>query len=354
MKHSGSHLTIVAVYVDDILVTGSDLAAILLLKQHLHSTFGIKDLGPLHYFLGFEVTYLPTGISLSQRKFTADLLQDTGFHTSKPAATPLPLHCRLTPEDGDLLPDPSFYRALVGKLNFLTHTRPDLSYVVQCLSQFMQVPRTTHLLALHHTMRYLNGTAGQGILLKAAGPPSLQAFSDSDWASCPFTRRSVTGYMILLGSSPISWKSKKQSTVSKSSAEAEYRAMSQAAAEITWLVRLLSELGVCQTQPVTLHCDSQSALQIARNPVFHERTKHIEIDCHFNWDKVLEGLLQLTYLPTSLQLADILTKILPSPRHHELMFKLGMVHPSASPSQLEGGGVDYTCIHYLFLFQSKA
>ena len=166
----------------------------------------------------------------------------------------------------------------------------------------------------------------------------LKAFSDSDWASCPITRRSVIGYMILFGSSPVSWKSKKQPTVSKSSAEAEYRAMSQAAGEVTWLVRLLSELGVSQSQPVTLHCDNQSALQIAKNHVFHERTKHIDLDCHFTREKVLEGLLQLAYLPTSLQLADILTKVLPSHQHNELLSKLGMVDHSVSPpSQLEGG-----------------
>uniref|UniRef100_A0A7C8YK69 Reverse transcriptase Ty1/copia-type domain-containing protein n=1 Tax=Opuntia streptacantha TaxID=393608 RepID=A0A7C8YK69_OPUST len=300
LRTSASHFTIVAVYVDDILVTGSHPDDIVTLKHHLHSSFGIKDLGLLHYFLGLEVTYLPNGTSLTQRKFTNDLLHDTSFIQAKPAPTPLPLHCKLSHDQGDLLQDPSYYRALIGKLNFLTHTRPDLSYTVQLLSQFMQTPRTSHLMALEHTLRYLKGTSGQGILLQANGSLTLQAFSDSDWASCPFSRRSVTGYMLLLGNSPISWKSKKQSTVSKSSTEAEYRAMSQAAAEVTWLVRLLSELGVPHTHPVTLHCDNQSALQIAKNPIFHERTKHIEVDCHFTRAKVLEGLLQLTYLPTSL------------------------------------------------------
>jgi len=108
-----------------------------------------------------------------------------------------------------MLQDPSPYRVIIGKLNFLTHTHPDLSFAVQMLRQFMQSPRTSHVIALEHILRYLNGTAGQGIHLKANGPLLLQAFSDSDWAFCPLTRRSVTGYMILLGTSPISWKSKK-------------------------------------------------------------------------------------------------------------------------------------------------
>lgn len=146
---------------------------------------------------------------------------------------------------------------------------------------------------------------------------------------------------MLFGQSPVSWKSKKQSTVSRSSAEAEYRAMASAASEVTWLVRLLEEMGVTNLKPITLHCDNQSALHIARNPVFHERTKHIELDCHFTRDKVLEGLLQLSYLPTQHQLADILTKILPSPQFKDLLSKLGMspkFDSVSSPSPSLRGG----------------
>lgn len=134
----------------------------------------------------------------------------------------------------------------------------------------------------------------------------------------------MIGYLILFGNSPVSWKSKKQSTISKSSAESEYRAMASAAAEVTW-VRLLEELGVSNLKPVTLNCDNQSALHIAKNPVFHERTKHIELDCHFTRDKVLEGLLQLTYLPTRSQLANVLTKVIPSTHFNLLLSKLGMI-----------------------------
>jgi len=219
-------MTIIAVYVDDILTTGSNSAEIDHVKKHLHTLFGIKDLGKLHYFLGLEVSYVDEGIILSQRKFTTDLLKDSGLHNSRPACTPLPLNCKLDPNQGDLLSDPTYYRAMVGKINFLTHTRPDLSFTAQTLSQFMQNPRTSHLQALHHTMRYIQGTIGQGIILKATDQLFIKAYTDSDWAACPFSRRSVTGYLIHLGSAPISWKSKKQCTVSKSSSEAEYRAMS--------------------------------------------------------------------------------------------------------------------------------
>ena len=213
---------------------------------------------------------------------------------------------------------------MVGKLNFLTNTRPDLAYTVQFLSQFMQNPRIPHALALQHTLNYVHTTSSQGIIIKGSDQLHLQAYSDSEWASCPISRRSITGYILLLGSSPISWKSKKQGTVSRSSSEAEYRAMASAASEVTWLVRLLEELQLTSLKPVLLHCDNISAIHIAKNPVFHERTKHIDIDCHFTRDKVIEGLLQLTYLPTKNQLADVLTKIFPSQQHYQLMNKLGM------------------------------
>lgn len=247
-------------------------------------------------------------------------------------STPLPLHCKLGADTGELLEEPTHYRMLVGKLNFLTHTRPDISYAVQTLSQFMQQPCLPHLQALNHVLRYLQGTAGQGIISRASDQLTLQAFSDANWASCPPTRCSVTSYVILLGQSPSSWKSKKQNTLSKSSTKAEYRAMAYAASEVSWLVRLLEELGTHDLKPVTLHCDNQSALYIAKNPVFHERTKHIEIDCHFTRDKTLEGLLQLSYLPAKHQLADVLAKSLPTSQHWELLTKLGMFSPTHSPA----------------------
>lgn len=165
----------------------------------------------------------------------------------------------------------------------------------------MQSPLHSHFEVLLHTLRYVAHTIGQGILLKADNNIKLQAFTDSDWATCPDSRKSVIGYLMMLGSSPITWKSKKQSTISKSSSEAEYRAMAAAASEITWLIRLLADIGVTDLLPVTLHCDNQSAIHIAKNPFFHERTKHIKIDCHFTRDKVLEGLIQLT-CPYSLSL----------------------------------------------------
>ncbi|XP_021739470.1 uncharacterized protein LOC110705845 [Chenopodium quinoa] len=324
LKKDADDIVLVAVYVDDIIITRSNEQSISDLKTHLHKIFSIKDLGELNYFLGIEVCKCDNGYVLTQNKFTKELLQDCEFDLSKPASAPFPSVLKLYSDQGDLYDNPALYRCYVGKLNFLTNTRPDLAFVVQSLSQFMHSPRLPHVHSLHHTLRYVASTVGQGILLQATDQLTLRAFCDSDWAACPFTRKSVTGYVLLLGNSPISWKSKKQSTTSKSSAEAEYRAMSHASGEVDWLVRLLTEMGLFDLKPVKLYCDSQSAIHIAKNPVFHERTKHIEVDCHFTRDKVLEGLIELCYLPTGQQLADVFTKQLPVSQQQDLLYKLGM------------------------------
>lgn len=197
----------------------------------------------------------------------------------------------------------------------------------------MQQSSEAHFQALQNTFNYVYHTAGQGIILHAAYSLSLQAFSDFNWGTCIDTRRFVIGYLLLFGKSPISSKSKNQSIVSKSSSEVEYRAMSSVAFEITWTVRLLEELGISDLRHVTLHCDNQSALNISHNPVLHDHTKHIVIDYHFTQEKVMEGILQLTYLPTTSQLADVFSKILPSGHFRHLLYKLGTFDPPI----LEGG-----------------
>ncbi|XP_074303858.1 secreted RxLR effector protein 161-like [Silene latifolia] len=169
---------------------------------------------------------------------------------------------------------------LIGKLNFLTHTRPDICFAMQHLSQFLSAPTDLHWNAGLHLLRYLSGSPSQGILLNNSSTFTLQAFCDVDWAACSHSRKSVSGFVVLMGGSLISWKSKKQQTVSLSSAEAEYRSLRRVTAELAWLTRLLSELDVPDITPVPVKCDSQAAIHIAKNPVFHERTKHIDLDCH--------------------------------------------------------------------------
>ena len=256
-----------------------------------------------------------------------DLLKEFDCANSSGVVTPLDCNFKLQADVGELYSDPTQYRRLIGKLNFLTHTRPDIAFSVQHLSQFMQARRLPHYQAALHVLRYLKTQPTLGILLHHAPSFSLLAYCDADWASCSHTRKSVTGYVVFLGQTLISWKSKKQQTISLSSAEAEYRSMRRLVAELAWLSRLLHELTVDHITPIPLKCDNQAAIYIAKNPVFHERTKHIELDCHFVRQKLMEGLVILNHVSTKQQLADIMTKPLPGLTHSSILGKLGVSHP---------------------------
>ena len=231
---------------------------------------------------------------------------------------------KLSSTEGTLLTDPTYYRKLVGKLNFLTNTRMDITYSVQHLSQFLQAPREPHLKVAFHVLRYLKNDLSQGIFMTKHADCTITAYCDSDWAACSDSRKSVSGYIVFLGDSPIGWKSKKQTTISLSSAEAEYIAITKVVGELVWFERLLGELTESCKLPISVFCDSQAAIHIAKNPVFHERTKHIEVDCHFVRNKLQEGLITLHYVSTSEQMFDILTKALSGPSHSNILHKLSV------------------------------
>ncbi|GKV27163.1 hypothetical protein SLEP1_g36366 [Rubroshorea leprosula] len=314
----------VLVYVDDLIIAGNNSSLCQKLKEFLHIMFHIKDLGKLKYFLGIEVARHPFGIFLCQRKYTLDILTEAGMLGTKSCPFPMEQKLKLTPSTGSSLSDPMQYRRLVGKLIYLTITRPEISFAVHTLSQFMQAPRQPHLDAAMRVLRYLKSSPGQGIFLSSSSCLQLSAYCDSDWASCPTTRRFTTGYLTLLGNSPISWKTKKQSTVSRSSTEAEYRAMASTVSELLWLKGLLKTLGVDTSQPMQFHCDNQAAIHIATNPVFHERTKHIELDCHFIRHWIQVGLIKTSHVRSNLQVVDIFTKALGGDQFQFLLRKLGI------------------------------
>nr|XP_016497728.1 PREDICTED: uncharacterized mitochondrial protein AtMg00810-like [Nicotiana tabacum] len=208
----------------------------------------------------------------------------------------------------ELLPDPSKYQRLLGKLLYLTVTRLDIAFSVQTLSQFMQKPKRSHMEAAQRVVRYVKNQPGQGILLSTEKKNIVTAYCDADGVACPLTRKYVIGFFIMYGDSLVSWKSKKQSTISRSSAESEYRSIASTVVEIVWILGLFKDIGVPVALLVTIHTDSKAAIQIAANPVFQERTKHIEIDCHFIREKIQNGLVKTEYVSTKEQLADVLQK----------------------------------------------
>lgn len=188
----------------------------------------------------------------------------------------------------------------------------------------MQEPREEHWETALRVVRYLKQNPGQGILLTSDTDFRLKGWCDSDWASCPQSRRSVTGYFVQLGDSPVAWKTLKQHTVSRSSAEAEYRAMADLTSELKWVKRILLDLGVEHDKPMLMLSDSKSAIHIATNPVFHERIKHIEVDCHVVRNEILNNNIAPAHVSTKLQLADILTKALGRKEFEFFMTKLGI------------------------------
>ncbi|GKC08921.1 retrovirus-related pol polyprotein from transposon RE1 [Tanacetum coccineum] len=272
------------IYVDDIILTGNNNHPITYFKQQLDQQFIIKDLGNINYYLGIEFLRHKQGVTMTQRKYALELIHTVGVLDLKPSHIPIDPNIKINDTDGYPLPDASLYKTLVGKLLYLTITRHDLSYAAHCLSQFSRSPRTPHFDALIKVLRYIKLCPGQGLHFPTNAPLQLKAYCD------------MIGQI--------------QSIVSRSSTEAEYRALGDCTCEITWIQSLLQDLQVSITTPIPIFCDNQSSISLASNPVQHARTKHIEIDCHFVRDKIKNGIIRPTFVPSNLQVADVLTKAL--------------------------------------------
>ncbi|XP_019256267.1 PREDICTED: uncharacterized protein LOC109234653 [Nicotiana attenuata] len=221
VKGSSCDIVILVVYVDNIILTVNNLVEISTLKKFLDNEFKKKDLGLLHYFLGIEVSTSPDGVFLNQRKFVLDLLKEYNCLELSSVVSPLDLNSKLKADSGELFAHPERYMSLIGKLLFLTHTRPDLCFGVQHLSQFLQAPRLPHMTAAFHMLRFLKGTIDVGLFYSNSRDCTFTAYSDSDWAACPDICKSVCEFYVFLGDCLVAWKSKKQPVVSLSSAEAE-------------------------------------------------------------------------------------------------------------------------------------
>jgi hypothetical protein len=252
---------------------------------------------------------------------------------AKPISSPMPTTTKLSQFHGDSFYDPHLYNNVVGSLQYLSLTRPDVSFAVNKVCQFMHNPTVHHWSAVKRLLRYLQQIASLGLLIRKASTLTLQAFLNSDWAGCPDDRRSTGGLRVFLGSNLISWSSRKQPIVSRSSTKVEYRSIANTAAKLIWLQSLLQELGVFLKHPPTLWCDNVGATYLIANPIYHACTKHIKIDVHFVREKVANGALVVKFISSKDQLADLFTKALPTACFLQLRNNLNV---SSSPLRLRG------------------
>ncbi|KAJ4723440.1 Retrovirus-related Pol polyprotein from transposon TNT 1-94 [Melia azedarach] len=314
----------------DIIVTGDDVEEIQSLKKRLAKEFKIKDLGTLRYFLGIEVARSKERIYVCQRKYILDLLKETRMTGCKLASTPIDLNHRLGAETEGKLVEKGRYQRLVGRLIYLSHTQPDIAYAISAVSQFMHSPLECHLEAVKRILSYLKAIAGKGLFFKKNDHLLVEAYTDADWACSISDRRLTTGYCTFIKGNLVTWRSKKQPVVSRSSAEAEFHALALGIYEVLWIRNLLKELRLKPKGPATIYCDNKAAIDIAHNLVQHDRTKHVEVDKHFIKEKIESGQIMTFFTPTNRQLADVFTKGVPNTKFIPLIDKLGMHNIYAS------------------------
>ena len=317
------------VYVDDLVITGNNSKFVSSIVEQLGWKFSLKDMGSFHYFLGVEVLPTQDGIFLSQHKYVRDLLSNTNMLGAKEVCTPLSTSTPLKLNDGTASFDSTEYKRVLGSLQYLSLTRPDISFAVNKLSQFMHKPTQTHWTATKRLLRYLKQTIFHGVQLTCKTHPTLKTFLDADWTGNLDDRTSTLAYISFLGSNPISWSLKKQRAVERSSMEAEYRALANAASKTVWIHSLLQELGFKLQSPPSPLCDNLGATHLSFNLVHHSRMKHIQIDLHFVRDLVQRGALQVRHVHTQDQLADLLTKPLLRQRTEVLRSKIAFAEGSS-------------------------
>uniref|UniRef100_A0A6V7IJ77 Retrovirus-related Pol polyprotein from transposon TNT 1-94 n=1 Tax=Bracon brevicornis TaxID=1563983 RepID=A0A6V7IJ77_9HYME len=323
----GEEIFMVIIYVDDILVLSRNDGKIKKFQDHLTKHFELKILGDVKYCLGIEFTKNQDVFSLNQKGYIIDILNRFNMAEANAVISPIDVSTKLMKGEKEDHKRSDFpYQELIGSLMYLsTCTRPDIAYVTSYLSQYNTNYNETHWNAAKRVLRYLKGTSDMGIHFKKTSKP-LVGYVDADWANCLDDRRSYTGYVFILAGCPISWESRKQRTVALSSTEAEYMALTEATKEAMYLRRFLMELGFESLTDLQLFCDNNGALKLAKNPVYHSRTKHIDVKHHFVREALeTDDHLRISYIPTTEMTADILTKGLPGSNHRKCIKLLGLI-----------------------------
>ena len=325
LKHDGNTL-IVQIYVDDIIFGGSSHALVAKFADTMSREFEMSMMGELTFFLGLQIKQSKEGTFVHQGKYTKDVLKKFDMADAKPLSTPMGTTTALdADEDGEAV-DQKEYRSMIGSLLYLTATRPDIHFAVCLCARFQASPRTSHRQAVKRIMRYLHFTPELGLWYSSASSLSLQGFSDADFAGCRLDRKSTSGTCQFLGSLLVSWSSCKQSSVAQSTTEAEYVAAASCCSQLLWMISTLRDFGLSFSR-VPLLCDSTSAIFVAKNPVLHSKTKHIDVRYHFLRDHQGKGDIELCHVDTQNQLADILTKPLDQATFARLRGELGVCFP---------------------------
>ena len=320
---------IIAIYVDDIILGGLSNAVMKKMKASLSEKFDVEDMGRLHHFLGVKIIQNPQNneIWIGQSAYSKDLLRRFRMNESKPVDTPFDSSSKLKKaQEGEQKCDQQQYQSAVGSLLYLsTKTRPDIAYAVGVVCRYSSNPTSTHWTAVKRIMRYLQGTLNLGLLYTDDADRQCIGYSDADWAGDTDDRKSTTGYVFMLSGAAISWKSKKQTVVALSTAEAEYMALTSTIQEAMWMRNLLTDLQEDISKPTTIFEDNQSAICMAKNRQCKGQSKHIDIKYHFVREKISEGRVEIEHCETANMLADTFTKGLPRPKFQKMRELIGMV-----------------------------
>ncbi|GJV63381.1 retrovirus-related pol polyprotein from transposon TNT 1-94 [Tanacetum coccineum] len=332
IRKTGKHILLVQIYVDDIIFASTDPKACAIFSNEMSSKFQMSMMGQMSFFLGLQVSQNPGGIFINQSKFALEILKKFGMDSCDPVDTPMVDRLKLDEDPLGIPVDHTRFRSMVGSLMYLTASRPDLVFVVCMCARYQASPTKKHLEALKRVFRYLKGTINWGLWYPKDTAMALTAYADADHAGCQDTRRSTSGSAQFLRDKLVSWSSKKQKSTAISTTEAEYIAMSGCCAQILWMRSQLTDYGFAFNK-IPLYCDNRSAIALCCNNVQHSRSKHIDIRHHFIREQVEKGVVELYFVTTDYQLADIFTKALPRERFEFLLPRLGM--KSMSPETLK-------------------
>jgi hypothetical protein len=326
LLRQGDDILIVQVYMDDIVFGGSSHSLVGRFAENMSKEFEMSMMGELQFFLGLQIKQAKEGTFVHIAKYTKDILKKFKMEDSKPLWTPMSTTTALdADEDGEPV-DQNEYQSMISSLLYLTVTRLDIQFSVCLCARFQASPRTSHRQAVKRIFSYLRYTPKLGFWYSASSSLSLLGFSDADFVGCRVDRKSTSGTCQFLGSSLVSWSSHEQSSVAQSTTEAEYVAAASCCSQLLWITYTLTDFGE-ECSHVPLMCDSTSAISVAKNPVLHSRTKHIEVRYHFMRENVEKGNIDHIHVPTKKQLANILTKPLDQATFSHLRGELGVVFP---------------------------